>query len=202
VRFSPEDVEILAGILEEAPDYLSNIEEQILALEKGQEKELLDSIFRSFHSLKGIAGFVNLVPIVEVCHRAEDLIKELKSGKRTKSPALIDALLEAADFVNRVLHRLREAMAGYSGGVLEVDFEDLGERDVLAKIEQIPRKSRKRKRPRSLSLSSTGPLRRKHCTISWQNLRTTSSRPRRRSLPSSTLQKAKQLARSCGLSTA
>uniref|UniRef100_A0A7V3YID3 Chemotaxis protein CheA n=1 Tax=Candidatus Caldatribacterium californiense TaxID=1454726 RepID=A0A7V3YID3_9BACT len=143
VRFSPEDVEILAGILEEAPDYLSNIEEQILALEKGQEKELLDSIFRSFHSLKGIAGFVNLVPIVEVCHRAEDLIKELKSGKRTKSPALIDALLEAADFVDRVLHRLREAMAGYSGGVLEVDFEDLGERDVLAKIEQIPPEEQK-----------------------------------------------------------
>ncbi|MBC7216724.1 MAG: Hpt domain-containing protein, partial [Candidatus Caldatribacterium sp.] len=136
MRFSPEDVEILMGVLEEAPDYLSNLEEQILALEKSQEEELLNSIFRSFHSLKGIAGFASLTPIVEVCHQAEDLIKELKSGKRAKSSALIDALLRAADFVKQVLDCLRNATAGYSGGTLEVDVEGLGEKEVLAEIER------------------------------------------------------------------
>lgn len=135
--FSPEDTEVLAGILEEAPDYLSGLEERILALEKERSEELLDSLFRTFHSLKGIAGFANLTPVVTVCHRAEDLVKELKSGKEFPMPTVVDALLNATDFVQQVLERIRKALETYSGGTLEITFTDFNEQGVVAKVESI-----------------------------------------------------------------
>ena len=137
MRFLPEEVEILAGIIEEAPDYLSGLEERILALEQGWDEELLDSLFRSFHSLKGIAGFANLTPVVTACHRAEDLVKELKSGRTLPVPAVVDALLGVTDFVQRFLERIQNALGTCTGGVLEIEFADLNEREAVAKVENV-----------------------------------------------------------------
>ncbi|MEN3185122.1 MAG: Hpt domain-containing protein [Atribacterota bacterium] len=151
MQFVPEEVEILRGILEEAPDYLSDLEERILALERGAGVELLDSLFRSFHSLKGIAGFANLTPIVTSCHRAEDLIKEMKSGRVFPVQEVVDALLGVEDFVQQILGYLGEALTTCSGGTLRVDFAQFQEERVVAKIDHIL--SQKRETPSKVEMA-------------------------------------------------
>jgi len=66
--FEPDDLEILHGIVEECSEHLSGIEEGILKLEVDFTSELLDSVFRAMHSIKGVASFLELTPIKDTAH--------------------------------------------------------------------------------------------------------------------------------------
>jgi two-component system chemotaxis sensor kinase CheA len=66
--FEPGDLDILQAIVEESSEHLNGIEEGILRLENDFEPELLDSIFRAMHSVKGVSSFADLVPINATAH--------------------------------------------------------------------------------------------------------------------------------------
>ena len=61
--FDPDDLEILQGIVEESSEHLNGIEEGILKLEAEFDSEQLDAVFRAMHSVKGVAAFLDLIPI-------------------------------------------------------------------------------------------------------------------------------------------
>ena len=80
------DEEILQDFIVEAGEIIENLNEQLVQIEKTpDDKDLLNAIFRGFHTVKGGAGFLQLTSLVEVCHAAESLFDELLNGCCTSS---------------------------------------------------------------------------------------------------------------------
>lgn len=95
------DEEILQDFLIEAGEILELLSEQLVTLENNPEDtELLNAIFRGFHTVKGGAGFLSLNPMVDVCHEAENTFDLLRTGKRGVSAELMDIILHAVDAIN------------------------------------------------------------------------------------------------------
>lgn len=92
------DEEILNDFLIESEELIGNLGQQIIDLESSpDDTDLLNAIFRCFHTVKGGAGFLELEPLVKLCHVSEDLMNGLRAGKLTLSAEMIDALSAAVD---------------------------------------------------------------------------------------------------------
>ncbi len=103
--------EILQDFLVEAGEILEQLSEQLVDLEQQPEDyDLLNAVFRGFHTIKGGAGFLGIESLVEVCHRAEDVFNILRQGQRAVSPDLMDAVLEVLDVVNVMFNEVREGV--------------------------------------------------------------------------------------------
>ena len=95
------DEEILQDFLVEAGEILELLQEQLVSLENNpDDTELLNAIFRGFHTVKGGAGFLGLNPMVAVCHESENTFDLLRNGKRAVTPELMDIILQAVDTIN------------------------------------------------------------------------------------------------------
>ncbi|MCE9686714.1 chemotaxis protein CheA [Shewanella sp. AS16] len=95
------DEEILQDFLIEAGEILELLQEQLVALENNpDDTNLLNAIFRGFHTVKGGAGFLSLTPMVDVCHEAENTFDLLRTGKRQVNAELMDIILQAVDAIN------------------------------------------------------------------------------------------------------
>ncbi len=100
--------EILQDFLVEAGEILELLGEQLVELEQSPEDfELLNAIFRGFHTIKGGAGFLALDPLVAVCHKAEDVFDVLREGERKVSAELMDVILEVVDVVNLMFDQVK-----------------------------------------------------------------------------------------------
>ena len=103
------DDEILQDFLVEASEIVELLGEQLVDLEqRPDDGDLLNAIFRGFHTVKGGAGFLGITPLVDTCHRAEDVFNVLRQGQRSVTPHLMDAILQALDVVNACMDSLRE----------------------------------------------------------------------------------------------
>src|SRR5208282_6775732 len=77
-----QDPELLKEFIEEAKEHLSTIELNMLGLETNPEDtEAINTVFRPFHSIKGVAGFLNLTEIHHLSHEVENLLDSARSGK-------------------------------------------------------------------------------------------------------------------------
>jgi two-component system chemotaxis sensor kinase CheA len=95
------DSELRQDFLVEAGELLQRLGEQLVGLERAsRDSELLNAVFRAFHTVKGGAGFLAIEPMVVLCHHAEDLLNEARSGKVLLGASHMDALLEALDLLN------------------------------------------------------------------------------------------------------
>jgi len=102
------DNEILQDFLIEAGEILEKLGEQLVDLEhRPTDKELLNAVFRGFHTVKGGAGFLNIAPLVEVCHSAEDVFNLLRQGQRMVDADLMDVVLRVTDVVNSMMNAVR-----------------------------------------------------------------------------------------------
>ena len=107
------DEEILQDFLIEAGEILELLSEQLVELENDPDNsELLNAIFRGFHTVKGGAGFLALNALVEVCHGAENIFDILRTNQRAVTSDLMDVILQALDTINEmfVLVQNREAL--------------------------------------------------------------------------------------------
>ncbi|NQZ91422.1 MAG: chemotaxis protein CheA [Moritella sp.] len=103
------DEEILQDFLIEASEILELLSEQLVDLEKSPEdSELLNAIFRGFHTVKGGAGFLALSELVDICHGAENVFDSLRNGHRAVTPELMDVILQALDCVNVMFVAIQE----------------------------------------------------------------------------------------------
>ncbi|MFM2478315.1 chemotaxis protein CheA [Celerinatantimonas sp. MCCC 1A17872] len=97
------DEEILQDFLIEASEILEQLSEQLVELENSpDDRDLLNAIFRGFHTVKGGAGFLSLHELVDACHGAENVFDNLRNGGRTVTPELMDVILEALDAINEM----------------------------------------------------------------------------------------------------
>ena len=92
--------DMLKEFVVEALDLATNVEEHLLSLERNPgDMNTLNAVFRSFHTIKGGAGFKNLTAMVSACHLTENLFDALRTGQVAVTPEAIEAALEASGFV-------------------------------------------------------------------------------------------------------
>ena len=142
------DDEILQDFLVEAGEILELLSEQLVDLENNpNDTELLNAIFRGFHTVKGGAGFLSLNELVETCHGAENVFDCLRQHNRAVSASLMDTILGALDVINEQftavqdgeslesapaevlneLHRLSKPESEDAPAVAEVVVEEVAE---------------------------------------------------------------------------
>ncbi len=103
------DDEIMQDFLLEAGELYDQLNEQITELENNtQDEDLLNAIFRAFHTIKGGAGFMKLTPMVEICHRAEDAFDRLRNGKINVDAELVDVIFQVLDVLGDMFESIRE----------------------------------------------------------------------------------------------
>ncbi|MCW8930669.1 MAG: chemotaxis protein CheA [Gammaproteobacteria bacterium] len=104
------DDEILQDFLIEAGEMIETLNEELVELEqRPNDSDLLNSVFRSFHTIKGGAGFLALEPLVELCHRAEDVFNLLRNGELEVNATIMDVMLPVLDSLNEMFDSLRAA---------------------------------------------------------------------------------------------
>jgi len=102
--------EMLQDFLMEAGDMLSDVDNKLVVLEKSpNDRDLLNVIFRGFHTIKGGAGFLNATPLVELCHRTENLFDKLRNAELTLTPEIMDVILAATGIVRDMFGALSQA---------------------------------------------------------------------------------------------
>lgn len=110
-----EDSEILQGFVRDSQEMLDEIEPDLIKLQKAAEnhgsvdREILNSVFRLFHSLKGAAGYLHLECIINVTHEAETMLNRLRDGSLKSCPVKIDLLIRTCDFIRSVLDELEKS---------------------------------------------------------------------------------------------
>jgi two-component system chemotaxis sensor kinase CheA len=93
-----DDPEMVRDFLIEAREHLSSVESGLLAIEKEpDDAEALNAVFRSFHSIKGLAAFLGAAAIQELAHETENVLDQARSGAVVLSAEIIDLILRAAD---------------------------------------------------------------------------------------------------------
>jgi two-component system chemotaxis sensor kinase CheA len=101
--------EILQDFLVEAVEILELLNEQLVELEQNPTNtELLNAIFRGFHTIKGGAGFLNLGPLVNICHRSEDIFNYLRNGDKELTSSMMDRFLQVLDVLNEQFENIKQ----------------------------------------------------------------------------------------------
>ena len=103
-----QDEEILQDFLIEAGEILETLSEQLVELENDPNNaDLLNAIFRGFHTVKGGAGFLSLTELVEACHGAENVFDTLRNQQRAVTSELMDVILQALDTINELFAQVQ-----------------------------------------------------------------------------------------------
>jgi two-component system chemotaxis sensor kinase CheA len=100
------DPELVQEFLVEARAHLATVESGILLLEKEPgNAEALNAVFRSFHTIKGLSGFLGAAAIHELAHETENVLDRARAGKLLLSSAIVELILRSADQLNLCLDR-------------------------------------------------------------------------------------------------
>jgi two-component system chemotaxis sensor kinase CheA len=103
-RSLAQDPELIADFIVESREHLVNIESQVLTLERDpSDGEALNAVFRGFHTIKGLAGFLELWEVQKLAHEVETVLDRARNSQWTINPAGIDVILESADYLRRWL---------------------------------------------------------------------------------------------------
>lgn len=95
--------------LAEAREHLGNMNQMVLALEKEPgDKGNIDSLFRSAHSIKGMAASMGYDEIAELSHKLEDMMDRFRKEEMSVTPEATDILLEGADFLERMVNAVEQ----------------------------------------------------------------------------------------------
>ena len=125
---SAEDQETIREFLVESHENLTRLDQDLVELEKHpDDRDLLGSIFRTIHTIKGACGFLAFSVLEAITHQAETLLSQLRDGQRELTPALVSLILETVDATRKVLAAIET-----SGKEGSEHFEDLTERLRLA----------------------------------------------------------------------
>lgn len=124
------DEEILQDFLVEASELIEQLDEQLTELANSPtDADLLNAIFRGFHTIKGGAGFLGVTPLIEVCHRAENVFDKIRNDEVAYDSQAADSIMQAFDAISDYVEEL-------NSGARELEDADevlLAELDALWK---------------------------------------------------------------------
>ena len=116
-----QDRELVENFIMEAMEHLGTIEVNILNLEQDPENfEVIDAIFRPFHTIKGVSGFLNLSDINRLAHEVEALLDDARNQELTVDEAITDLVLDAVDLMKEMINHLSQQLE--TGTVRPADF--------------------------------------------------------------------------------
>ncbi|MBL1212515.1 MAG: chemotaxis protein CheA [Ignavibacteriae bacterium] len=99
----PDMKEIVDSFLVESKEILEKLDLDLVTLEnKPKDTELLNEIFRAFHTIKGTSGFLGLEKLTLVTHKCEDLLNKLRKGEAELNSNLMDGILSGYDKIGEL----------------------------------------------------------------------------------------------------
>jgi len=105
--------ELLSDFVLESREHLASIGSQLLTLESDpRASEALNAVFRGFHTIKGLAGFLELWDVQKLAHETETVLDRARSSQWSLTPDAIDVILESADYLQRWIGHLERALQG------------------------------------------------------------------------------------------
>lgn len=130
---SEEDLEIFSGFVVESLEGLDSIEVGLIDLEQNpDDTESINTIFRSFHTIKGISGFLGLERINKLAHRAENLLEKIRSNEINIDADVTDVILDSVDLLKKMVEGVQSGMDG--GTQLDIGLDIV---PVVKRIEAI-----------------------------------------------------------------
>jgi len=135
VKISEDDMEILIDFVSEAIENLDTIEVNLIDLEQDpSNNDIINDIFRPFHTIKGVSGFLSLTKINTLAHTTENLLDSARSGDFLINDVATDAILASVDTLKNLIARVSQ---GFDTGFMlpddDIDIEAL--RDRLKKLQ-------------------------------------------------------------------
>ncbi len=108
-----QDPELVSDFLMESGEHLSTIESQLLTIERDPTNtDALNSIFRAFHTIKGLAGFLEFAAVQESAHKVETLLDKARNLELTITPPVVDVILEGADHLKAWMQYIASVLSG------------------------------------------------------------------------------------------
>lgn len=159
VPFSEEDIPLIQDFIAESREHIESAEKALLELEKDPtNSEVLNQIFRSFHTIKGMAGFLNLSDVNMLAHAAENLLDLARKGELLLVDANSDAVFASIDMLKEMLGRLEESIGNGKGMQRPVGLDaqleflrtcaDLSASSAAGKTSAIPAKTEQKPDPK------------------------------------------------------
>jgi len=128
-----QDTDLLAGFIEEAFEHLESIEVNVLELEQSpDDQDIINNIFRPFHTIKGVSGFLNLKTINRLAHATENLLDDVRNGKRAMDSAVIDIVLTVGDALKSMVENIKDVLQNGPANYKDTDISGF-----LANITQL-----------------------------------------------------------------
>ncbi|MDR9501132.1 MAG: chemotaxis protein CheA [Desulfurivibrionaceae bacterium] len=117
-----QDADLVAGFIAEAFEHLEAIEVHVLDLEQAPDDiDIINNIFRPFHTIKGVSGFLNLTTINKLAHSTENLLDDVRNNKLTMSADIIDVVLGVGDYLRGMVQNLSDMLE--QGPAVYKDFD-------------------------------------------------------------------------------
>ena len=108
VQCNNVDPEVMLGFLDESEESIATLDSLFVELEQQpNDKDIIGSIFRVAHSIKGLAGFLNLKAVKDLTHELETLLSHIRSDKLCVNSTIIDCMLAGFDELSNMLVRVR-----------------------------------------------------------------------------------------------
>jgi two-component system, chemotaxis family, sensor kinase CheA len=108
---SDDDMEILVDFVSEAMENLDTIEVNLMELEQDpSNKDIINNIFRPFHTIKGVAGFLALTKINKLAHTTENFLDGARSGDYIINNTATNVILESVDTLKKLIARIRHGV--------------------------------------------------------------------------------------------
>ncbi|MCD6318149.1 chemotaxis protein CheA [Candidatus Aerophobetes bacterium] len=134
-----DDPAILGEFINESNEHLETLEPKLLRLEKEPDNlDLLNNIFRSFHTIKGASSFLGLTQIINLSHKLENVLDSLRRGKLKATPEIIDLLFKGTDILKALFEDLS---SGEKKRMERLTSDSLKEVDKF--IDEIEKKTKK-----------------------------------------------------------
>ena len=133
------DPELMQDFVMEAREHLDRADVELLTLEREPDnKEAINSVFRGFHTIKGLAGFLELDEIRAVAHESESLLDMVRQNTLRFSPGIADVVLSAADFLRMWLLRVEASLRGEDPGAAPDSLPLVAAIQAAARNEPVP----------------------------------------------------------------
>ena len=129
IKLDEEDYEIYSGFVMESQENLAAVEISLIELEQTPDDiESINSIFRAFHTIKGVSGFLNLMRINKLSHHAENLLDHVRSGEISIDETIIDIILESVDILKKYVQGVATGIKNDTHLEIDIDISPLIQR--------------------------------------------------------------------------
>lgn len=129
-----QDPELVSDFITESREHLSSIEGLMLELEQNPgATDAIHSVFRGFHTIKGLAGFLEFGTIQQVSHEVETLLDLARNAKIAVDTGIVDVVLESADYLKQAIDSVEFELTGGSGKPVPAN------KSLIARIQSVSR---------------------------------------------------------------